>query len=249
MKIPKQIHLCWLSGDEYPQTIKTCIESWQDIMPEYKIILWNKEKFENEITASFAIDALKAKKWAFAADYLRLYALYKYGGIYLDSDVQVYKSFDDLLDNEFFSGIEYFKPTGYIAIEAAIMGAIPHHPFLKECLETYDRLQFKKTDGTLDETPITIRIARLAESRGFKYLPMLQKLPDKMTLYPPHYFTNKNGEIVKGETYAIHHCEGSWRSEKHGILKRIILFVARYYRHPVCAVNNIVSKIRNKLNR
>ena len=159
-KVPKIIHLCWLSGDPYPDTIKKCIESWKNFMPDYNILLWDKSRFENEIDNKFAVEAFAKRKWAFVADYVRLFALYKYGGVYLDSDVKVYKTFDSFLEDDFFSGIEYFKPTGYIAIEAAIMGAKPFHPFVKQCLDLYDSISFIKDDGTLDQKTITIRRIR-----------------------------------------------------------------------------------------
>lgn len=100
--IPKMIHLCWLSGDPYPATIAKCINSWKQVMPDYKIMLWDKKRFESEIDNRFAKEALEQRKWAFVADYIRLYALHKYGGIYLDSDVRVYKSFDPFLVMAFF---------------------------------------------------------------------------------------------------------------------------------------------------
>lgn len=245
MSIKKQIHLCWLSGEEFPDSIKKCIESWKTIMPEYRITLWDKEKFLSEIQCTFALQALHHKKWAFAADYMRLYALYKYGGIYLDSDVLIYKKFDDLLDNDFFSGIEYFKPTEYIAIEAAVMGSIQYHPFLRDCLDLYDNLTFELEDGCLNETPITLRIAEIAQKYGFRYIPKLQHLTNGMTIYPPYYFTNKSGTIKDGQTYAIHLCEGSWKSEKPGYLLRGIQFIKRYWKNPKTAVTNLLSKLKN----
>lgn len=101
-RVPKKIHFCWLSGDPYPVAIAKCVESWKTIMPDYEIILWDRARFDAEIDNRFAREALELRKWAFVADYVRLFALAKYGGIYLDSDVRVYKKFDDLLANGFF---------------------------------------------------------------------------------------------------------------------------------------------------
>lgn len=249
MAIKKIIHLCWLSGDDFPDTIKMCVNSWKNVMPDYEIIFWDKEKFLREIKSEFALQALKHKKWAFATDYMRLFALYNYGGIYLDSDVLVYKTFDGLLDNEFFSGIEYFKPTNYVAIEAAIMGAVPHHPFFKDCLSVYDKLNFDLGNGTLDETPITIRIAKIAEKYGFRYIPEQQNLSSGITIYPPYYFTNKSGIIKPGITYAIHLCEGSWRAPQGSHLKRLQMFIKRYWRKPHVALMNIIYKLKNHIYR
>ena len=104
--IPKIIHLCWLSGDEYPPMIKKCIESWKRYLPDYEIMLWDTKRFDVN-SVLWTKQAFECKKYAFAADYIRLYALYHYGGIYLDSDVLVYKSFDDLLDLPYFIGEDF----------------------------------------------------------------------------------------------------------------------------------------------
>ena len=96
MAIPKIIHYCWLSGTPFPDLENRCIESWKKYLPDYELILWDKERIK-EIHSSWIDSAIAQKKWAFAADYVRLYALYNYGGIYLDCDVEVLKSFDELL--------------------------------------------------------------------------------------------------------------------------------------------------------
>lgn len=93
--IPKIIHLCWLSGDPYPPKIQKCLESWKKFLPEYEVMLWDGNRFD--LNSSSWVAQAFAKKYAFAADYIRMYALYHYGGIYLDSDVEVLKSFDELL--------------------------------------------------------------------------------------------------------------------------------------------------------
>ena len=94
--IPKIIHYTWLSGDPYPAKIKSCIDSWSRILPDYELKLWDMESIKN-IDSVFLKEALAAHKWAYAADFVRLYAIYNEGGIYLDTDVKVFKSFDPLL--------------------------------------------------------------------------------------------------------------------------------------------------------
>ena len=115
--IPKILHLCWLSGDPFPKDIQNCIDTWKYYLPDYEIWLWDKEKFDIESTL-WTKQAYDSGKYAFAADYIRLYALYNYGGIYLDSDVIVYKSFDDLLNLPYFIGQAYERQ-----FETAITGA------------------------------------------------------------------------------------------------------------------------------
>ena len=103
--IPKIIHLCWLSNENYPTKIKQCIKSWEKYLPEYKIMLWDTKRFNLE-ESIWVKQAFEKKKYAFAADYIRFYALYNYGGIYLDSDVEILKSFDNLLQYPYFMGAE-----------------------------------------------------------------------------------------------------------------------------------------------
>lgn len=99
--IPKKIHYCWLSNDPYPEKIEKCINSWKEKLPDYEIIKWDLNRFPLE-KSLWVKQAYEARKYAFAADYIRLYALATEGGIYLDSDVEVLKSFDDLLDFPYF---------------------------------------------------------------------------------------------------------------------------------------------------
>ena len=103
--IPKTIHYCWFSGDPYPDLVKRCIRSWKRSLPDYKLRLWDVKSFDFD-SVPFVKEAMAEKKYAFAADYIRLYALYTEGGIYLDSDVEVFKSFNSFLNNSFFTGTE-----------------------------------------------------------------------------------------------------------------------------------------------
>lgn len=126
--IPKIIHYCWMSKDTFPELIKDCLNSWQKNLSDYKIIEWNSDNFDyNKI--AYTKEAMQKKKYAFVSDYVRLYVLYKYGGIYLDSDIKVLKSFNDLLDNKAFTGFESNQRMGVwlLASEKTIL-------FSKKCL-------------------------------------------------------------------------------------------------------------------
>ena len=142
--IPKIIHLCWLSGDAYPAKIARCIESWKKFLPDYDIMLWDTNRFDLS-KSQWVRDAFENKKYAFAADYIRFYALYHYGGVYLDSDVEVLRSFNDLLDLPYFVGAEKAQTP-----EAAIIGAEKGCDWIKQCLDYYDGRPFVKDDGSLD---------------------------------------------------------------------------------------------------
>ena len=142
--IPKIIHLCWMSGDPFPSDIQKCIDSWKRILPDYEIWLWDTKRFDLS-TSVWVTEAYDKKKYAFCADYIRMYALFNYGGVYLDSDVEVLRSFNDLLTLPYFIGYEskqYF--------EAAVIGAEKGNPFIGDVLAYYKDRHFVKENGSLD---------------------------------------------------------------------------------------------------
>lgn len=234
MPIPKKIHYCWLSGEEMPDDIIKCIATWKKVMPEYELVLWDKSKFDIN-SAVFTREACEVKKWAFAADYIRIYALYTEGGIYMDTDVYVKKGFDDLLNNDFFTSLEYHKElaikenafgllnedgtiknqqdrifTRGIGIQAAVLGGIKGHPFLKSCLDWYKDKHFILPDGTYYNKIISPAIyADIMIAYGFRYKDELQTLKHGMTVYPSNIFAGSITEAEDG-AYAIHCCNGSW---------------------------------------
>lgn len=237
MLIPKKIHYCWLSGDEMPAETIKCIDSWKDKMPEYELVLWDKNRFD--ITSvPFVEEAFKVKKWAFAADYIRMYAIYTEGGIYLDTDVYVMKKFDDFLNNGFFTSMEYHKEgaiqqnanelldeegnlkspqyrifTRSIGLQAAVLGGVKGHSFAKSCMDWYNDKHFVLTDGTYYNKIISPGIfADVAIEYGFRYKDELQKLKDNFVVYPSYIFAATSA-LLEERTYAIHRCFGSWRDK------------------------------------
>ncbi|MEH6536739.1 MAG: glycosyltransferase [Psychroserpens sp.] len=215
--IPKIIHFCWLSGDEYPKIIKKCIESWQKKLPDYELVLWDTKKFDINST-TWTKQAFEAKQYAFAADYIRLHALYNYGGIYLDSDVEVLKTFDNLLDLPYFMGVD--RGDG---IEAAVIGAQKGSDWIQNCLEYYDNRSFIKKNGSYDQEilPVIMR----SQIEQYKKTVQLKTnevdgidslIEDKNTvfLFPYEYFSPKDHQtrqVFKSKnTYCIHHFNHSW---------------------------------------
>ncbi|MCQ2142565.1 MAG: hypothetical protein MJY56_00700 [Bacteroidales bacterium] len=165
--IPKTLHYCWFSKDRKPENVRKCIESWQKYLTDYEIKCWGPESFDFD-SVPFVREAIAAKKWAFASDYIRLYALYNEGGIYLDSDVQVWDSIDEWLGYDFFTGLEMRdKEHTQIFPEAAIMGSIKGNPRLKEAMSKYEAKHFILPDGSYDETPIPTIMYPLLESKGW----------------------------------------------------------------------------------
>ena len=145
--IPKIIHYCWFGRGKMPELAERCIASWKKHLPEYQYILWNEDNFD--ITSvPYVKEAYEARKFAFVTVYVRLYALYHFGGVYMDTDVEVLKPLDRFLDLPAFSGFESDKeiPTGIMASEK-------HGEWAQEMLTYYgDDRHFVLPDGTLDMT-------------------------------------------------------------------------------------------------
>ncbi len=131
-KIPKVIHCFWFSGDEKPENYKRCIETWKEYLSEYKIIEWNQNNYDCN-KHPFLRRAIDCGAWAFASDFARLDVLNEYGGIYLDMDVEVFKSFDTLLENE-----AILSFSNNVQIDLAVMGAVPHNAIIQKLLTIYD---------------------------------------------------------------------------------------------------------------
>ena len=240
MPISKKIHYCWLSGDQLPENLQKCLQTWRDKMPDYELVLWDKNKFDID-SVTWVRDACRAKKWAFAADYVRLYALYTEGGIYLDTDVAVLKSFNDFLQYSFFSAVEYVPHAAKkqkvhamldidgclkkqelctvpgIGIQAAIMGAQKGHPYLKDCMKWYEKQHFILPNGKYNTEYLAPAVyAYFAIKYGFRYRNELQKLKDNMIIFPPSVLASNNYNPQK-DTYAVHLCNDSWN--ENNILK------------------------------
>lgn len=133
--IPKKIHYCWFGRGEKPKLAKKCIESWKKYCPDYEIIEWNEDNFDVYAT-KYTRFCYENKKWAFLSDYVRLWVVERYGGIYFDTDVEVIRPFDELLSYEAFYG---FENEGYVATGLGV-GAESHHPTIKAMLDEYEKL-------------------------------------------------------------------------------------------------------------
>lgn len=226
--IPKIIHYCWLSNDPFPEVIRQCINSWRKYLPDYQIKLWNMNSLDYN-AIPFTRDALAHKKWAFVSDYVRLYALYHEGGIYLDSDVRAFGKLDALLKNDFFSGLEMRdKEHTQIYLEAAIMGSVPGHPFIKTCLDLYDKRSFIQDDGTLDLTPIPTILSEVLEKHyNWKREDKTQHLAEGITIYATDTIANTNCQR-KRSVKLYHFNSRSWQPQTPR--ERIIRSLKRVYR-------------------
>ena len=219
--IPKIFHLCWLSGDPYPKKIEFCINSWKKYNPDYEVMIWDAKRFDVN-TLPWTKQAFEAKKYAFVADYIRLYAVYNYGGIYLDSDVEVIKSFDDVLDLPYFVGSE----TEETSLELAAFGAEKGMPWVKTAMEWYQGRHFIKEDGSM-ELEVQPKIMSRVLGSKYTWTPVDKKEEvtedsDKLFIFPcewfsAHPFSDKGGceyKVTKN-THSIHHYAGQWRDEDY----------------------------------
>ena len=169
--IPKIVHYCWLSGDPYPEKIQYCINSWKKVIPDYEFVLWDTNKFPMD-TCPWVKEAFEAKRYAFAADYIRLYALNQYGGIYLDSDVEVIKKFDNLLHLPYFVGNESFENR----IECAAFGAEKGTLWVKDCLDYYKFGSYQEDKGGLDKPTTNQVMLKINEGKIEDITKKFQKL-------------------------------------------------------------------------
>ncbi|AEE16183.1 glycosyltransferase family 32 protein [Treponema brennaborense] len=212
--IPKIIHLCWLSGDEYPENIKKCINSVYEKLPNYEIKIWTKENFDVG-SVSWVKQAFDSKKYAFAADYIRFWSLYNYGGIYLDSDVEVVKNFDFFLNVKSFIGFEYLNIP-----EAAVVGAEEGTDWVKTCLDWYDGKSFFAENGEMKKDVVPRLVKRVLEKKYNQKIVDTGKIREfeGLTIYPYFYFSPKNyftGKIkVEDKTVCIHHFASAWGPNK-----------------------------------
>lgn len=213
--IPRMIHYCWMSKDTFPEKIQKCIDSWKKYAPDFQIIRWDYDRFPRGESA-WVDEAFDHKKYAFCADYFRCYALFHYGGIYLDSDVEMVRPFDDLLDLPYFIGQEF--PHGHVSPEAAVVGSEKGWFFMDEMLKYYDQRHFVTKDGAMNTLPLPVLFNRCIMSHFECHLidSRDEFINDSqiINLFGPSFFSPKDfmtGEIhVIPKTYSIHHFSGSW---------------------------------------
>lgn len=247
--IPKKIHYCWLSEEPIPAKFMNYIENWSRVMPDYEIIRWDTHRFDIH-SSKWVEDAYNNRKWAFASDYIRAYALYNEGGFYLDTDVIVNDRFDDYLNCGFVSSIEcnpkrWKQVSGQtdkdghrlpdvervmgFGIQAAIIGCVPGHRFVKMLLDYYDSRTF--FDGQkFDMLPAPYVYAQLLETQGLVFEDRKQILADDICLFRSNVFSDYQSCDLNSKY--IHMCAGSWVDSKSGFKTRVIksmLFVRKLF--------------------
>lgn len=225
--IPKIIHYCWFGGKEMPPLLKLCIASWRKYLPGYQIKQWDESNFDFRM-APLCREAYAAKKWAFVADYCRVYALYTEGGIYMDTDIMVLRSFDEFLQYAFCSSQEYqpwvLEPVrsesvdseGHrlpsveyvpgLGIQSGVMMAEKGIPYLKDCMDFYNQLHLPQD---LNSIVVVKILAKLMEPYGYRYITQDQYFPKyNIRIAVPSVFSNMTA--LTADSYAWHLYYKSW---------------------------------------
>ncbi len=236
--IPKIIHLVWFGNREYPELIQKCIRSWKDILPDYEIKIWDESSVSN-IKIPWLQESLSKKKYAFASDVVRAYALYHFGGVYMDTDVFLKRRFDDFLCHTFVSFVEYYpdyfdksrieidgsKKLGlefvrYLAINITFMASIKGHEYMRMVLEEYKKRNFIKEDGSFQFIIGEDLYSLVAEQFGFKYKDETQNLNNDICIFESKYYSH-NDDV----SFGVHCYAQSWVNDcigKKEILCRYI---------------------------
>ena len=241
-KIPKIIHYCWFGGKDKPEVIKKYINSWKEKLKEYEIKEWNENNFDISSNI-FVKQAYESGKYAFVSDYVRVYALYNYGGIYMDTDVEVKQPFsDEILGNDSFWG---FEEKNYIA--TSTIGTKKGNKLIKRFLDSYDGKAFIKEDGEIDTLTNVAIVSNIIEGIGIRLDGTYQRIEGICTVYPQEYFSpydyiNCYSKETKN-TYTIHHFYKSWLPYKEKIKENIKKMISRIIGgHRVAQVRRIITK-------
>ncbi len=211
MSIPKIIHYCWFGRKPKPPLAEKCIRSWKKFCPDYEIIEWNEDNFDLSDTPLYVRQAYEAGRWAFVTDYVRLKAMLEFGGIYMDTDVEIIKPLDPYLYHEAFAGFEH--PT---RIQTGLLACRKDFPLFREFLAHYDTAVFLKEDGTQDSTTNVKVLTDLCVRHGLKPDGTYQVV-DGFAVYPTEYFCPVDYDTEKlrktRKTVVIHWFASSWHSE------------------------------------
>lgn len=218
--IPKKIHYCWFGGGELPGHFQKNIESWHTHCPKYEIIEWNERNYDVDKN-KYMKQAYEHKKWGFVPDYARLDIVNTYGGIYLDTDVQILKSFDVLLQYDFFCGFEHAGSVNF----GQGFGAVRSHPIICDMLNEYAQMEFCGEEGSFNITPSPVYQTATLERWGLKRNGMVQQTEHFLVLSPEFFSpVNEFGYGVPTEnTFSIHQYAAAWYDENQRRRKEKII--------------------------
>ncbi len=225
--IPKIIHYVWLGHGTQSDAIKKCIGSWHEILADYEIKCWDESSYDISSASTFVKEAYSSHQWAFAADYVRLWALNQYGGIYLDTDVEVRRSLDSFLHYRLFMGTQTFltqtdKRTTRLNtnLSIGVIGCEAQHPYIQECIHYFDNIGFiDKKDSTKVSN---YDMAELLKSFGYENKDLRQSLSEGIEIFPSTVFADRVSPSPSAECYTYHWGEMSWfHPKERGLFYKI----------------------------
>lgn len=224
-KIPKIIHYCWFGKGKKPEIVNKCIDSWKKILLDYEIIEWNENNFDINCS-EYVKEAYENKKYAFVSDYARVYVLYNYGGIYLDTDTEVFKKLDTFLGEESFWG---FEEKNYIA--TSTIGAKKGNKLIKIFLDFYEGKSFNQASQNLQTSTNVQIVTNIFKDLGFELNGHKQSIDEIGIIYPQEYFSPYDYinyyDKKTDKTYAMHHFYKSWVSPKDKMKSNIKKVLAK----------------------
>lgn len=239
--IPKKIHYCWFGNNDKPKIVMKCIETWKRILPDYEIIEWNENNFDIN-SNKYVKEAYENKKYAFVSDYVRVYVLYNIGGIYLDTDVEVFKPLDKFLKEDSFWG---FEEKNYIA--TSTIGAKAGNKLIKQFLDFYEGKSYNEMATSIETSTNVQIVTKIFKDMGFEMNGEKQTIDEIATIYPQEYFSPYDYinyyDKKTDKTYTKHLFYKSWVSPKDKIKSNIKNFLSK-----VIGGKNIV-KIRGILQK
>ena len=225
------MHTVWLSGDPYPPLVRRCLRSWKRVLPDYELKVWTMQDFDTQ-AVRYVREAVSVRKWAPATDYIRLWVLYHHGGVYMDSDVFLRRDFGTWMESELFTAVEcaaqpvdrsafvdeegrlldetIFNVPG-IGLQAALLASRSGHPFLRRCMDYFEREPFILPDGSYANRQYIAPgiFARMAVADGFRYIDREQHLEGGMLILPSSAIASTLRHIPT-ESRAVHCCNGNW---------------------------------------
>ena len=222
--IPKKIHYCWFGGNPLPESAKKCIASWRKFFPDCEIVEWNEENYDVNAMV-YTAEAYKAKKYAFVSDVARFEILYREGGVYFDTDVEVIRPFDDILERGAFMGCERDGGNGDISVAPGLGIAAPAGlPLYRDIIEYYRTQKFLDEDGRPNTETVVVRVTGLLKAAGLEDVKGIQTVGG-ITVYPKEYFNpldSNTGKIEKTEnTRSVHLYSMTWLSGPQRLRSRL----------------------------
>lgn len=228
--IPKKIHYCWFGGKEKGKKEKACIASWKKFCPDFEILEWNENNFDLSDVPEFVKTAYENKNFAYVSDYVRLAVLYKHGGVYMDTDVEVIRNLSGLLNSSAFFGFEDKENISSALMSASEIG----HPCIKAMMDVYEKASFFNEDGSKNMLACSIVNTQVLEQFGLNKNGKEQLLQANIHIYPCEYFNPYDSETdilnISANTYSIHWYTMSWLSPAKRFRNKLMRPVYRLFR-------------------